>query len=121
MSNFKINEVIWKLKDIILSSNLKLLNLKFIYMNILINKEGTQLMLLINWRTTTSCFSKPQRSWGTSFLDLRVYFLLFIIFLKRKTKEKNVDQHIYIYILSLAFGCSIEKCKNSILEQEKAF
>ena len=50
---------------------------------------------------------------------MHVYFLLSVMFLKRKTKQRDVGQ--WIYVLSLVFGCSTEKCKNSILKQEKVF
>jgi len=66
-------------------------------------------MLSINWRTTTSYFSKPQKSWGIRFWDLQVYFFLFILFLKGETKERDVRQ-IYIYTHSVAFGFSTYKC-----------
>jgi hypothetical protein len=34
----------------------------YLYEYFIINKVEAQLMFLINWRTTASCFSKPQRS-----------------------------------------------------------
>jgi hypothetical protein len=64
-------------------------------------------MLLINWRATTSCFSKPQKSLGIRFWDLQVYFFLFILFVKGETKERAVRQ---IHTHSLAFGFSTYKC-----------
>jgi hypothetical protein len=50
---------------------------------------------------------------------LQVYFLFSALFLKRKTKEIDIDQQKYV--LSFAFGCSTEKCRNNILEQENVF
>ena len=49
---------------------------------------------------------------------LRFAVFVFVLFLKRKIKKRNVGS---VYVFSLAFGCSTLKCKNNILEQEITF